>query len=169
MDRKNGTAVVFLVGFMCSGKSTVGRLLAQALGWEFLDTDELIESREGISVEEIFEKKGEEYFRQEEMRVLDEVLRRKRLVIGTGGGLGANPRAMKLMKSAGLVVWIDIDFDTFLQRCAGESGRPLLKRGLDMLRELFQRRRQTYSEAHLRVDGKAPPEEIAGIILKHML
>ncbi len=156
---------VFLVGFMCSGKSTVGELLARALEWDFVDTDRLIEFAERMSVEEIFERKGEQYFRRREMQVLDEVLKKEKVVVSTGGGLGANPQAMERMKSAGLVVWVDIDFDTFLERCGREDRRPLLKKGPELLRELFQKRREVYSEAHLRVEGRAQPEEIARIIL----
>jgi shikimate kinase len=59
--------------------------------------------------------------------VLEEFLEKERIVVSTGGGLGANPTAMEKMKSAGLVVWLDLDFDTFLQRCAHQEGRPLLK------------------------------------------
>jgi shikimate kinase (EC 2.7.1.71) len=82
---------IFLVGFMCSGKSTVGKLLADKLGYTFWDIDQLIEEREGKSIEEIFKDKGEEYFRSLEMKVLEEFLEKEKVVVSTGGGLGANP------------------------------------------------------------------------------
>jgi shikimate kinase (EC 2.7.1.71) len=106
-------ARIFLVGFMCSGKSTVGKLLADKLGYTFWDIDQVIEEREGKSIEEIFKSKGEEYFRSLERKVLEEFLGKERIVVSTGGGLGANPTAMEKMKSAGLVVWLDLDLKPF--------------------------------------------------------
>jgi shikimate kinase (EC 2.7.1.71) len=159
---------IFLVGFMCSGKSTVGKLLADKLGYTFWDIDQVIEEREGKSIEEIFRDEGEEYFRSLERSVLEEFLKKERIVVSTGGGLGANLTAMEKMKSAGLVVWLDLDFETFLQRCAHQEGRPLLNRGLDYLRTLMEKREKVYRLAHIRLKADKPPDALVEGLLSQL-
>lgn len=161
MERKR----VFLVGFMGSGKTTVGGIVARRLGWEFLDTDEEIEKKEGMSVKDIFSRKGELYFRKLELEVLKEVSGRESVVVATGGGLGANRDAMELMRKSGLVVWLKVSFGEFLRRCSSCSDRPLLKEGENKLRELMKEREKVYALAHLKV-REGPPEEQAEEILK---
>lgn len=151
---------------MCSGKSTVGRLLSSKLGWSFVDVDEEVQKREAMTILEIFEKKGEDYFRKLEMEVLEILSQKENIVISTGGGLGANPYAIELMKSKGLVVWLKIDFDTFLKRCGNDPSRPLLKRGKEELLKLFKERSKRYMQAHLILDSSLSPEELAEKILK---
>ena len=157
---------IFFVGFMCSGKSTVGKMLAENLGYDFVDLDQLIEERQRKSIEEIFLDHGEECFRRLELLTLEELLERERVVVSTGGGLGANKDAMNKMKSSGLVIWLRIDFETFLKRCANSEGRPLLKRGLDYVRKLMEEREHTYRMAHLTLEGGKKPKEIVKEILK---
>lgn len=141
------------MGFMCSGKTTVGELLASRLGWNFLDVDREIEKIEGMSIPQIFDTKGEEYFRRRELEILMSLTEGEKLVISTGGGLGANPEAMELMKSSGLVVWLRIDFETFLKRCGEDLSRPLLKKGREELFKLFEKRSENYRRAHVELDG----------------
>jgi len=155
---------IFLVGFMCSGKTTVGRIVAQKLRWDFVDTDEEIEKREGFSIPEIFEKKGEDYFRRLELEVLKELSKRRKVVVSTGGGLGANPEAMELMKDKGLVVWLPISYEEFIKRCGKDGSRPLLKKGEEELRRLLSERNKIYSHAHLKLPP-GEPEELARRIL----
>lgn len=138
---------------MCSGKSTVGRELAHTLGWEFVDVDEEIQRQENNTVAGIFQEKGEAYFRNLELQVLTQLSQRNRLVISTGGGLGANPVAMELMKNKGLVVWLDIPFQEFLERCKGDENRPLLKKSLEEIQLIYQKRKEVYREAHLHLDA----------------
>jgi shikimate kinase len=161
-------ARIFLVGFMCSGKSTVGKLLANKLGYTFWDIDQVIEEREGKSIEEIFKDRGEEYFRSLEKKVLEEFLKKEKVVVSTGGGLGADQIAMETMKSAGLVVWLDLDFETFLQRCAHQEGRPLLKEGLDYLRALMEEREKVYRLAHVRLKTDKPPNALVERLLSQL-
>ncbi len=144
---------------MCSGKSTLGKALAEALDWSFLDVDRVLEEREGMSIPEIFERRGEEYFRKREFEVLKELSNLEKVVISTGGGLGANIKAMELMKSKGLVVWLKLDFETFLERCAEDSSRPLLRKSKEELIELMKEREKVYSLSHLSLDSKADCEE----------
>ena len=156
---------IYLIGFMCSGKTTVGSLLASQLNYSFIDLDKEIEEKEGLSIPEIFSKKGEEYFRKLEFQVLKDISNQDNLVISTGGGVGANPEALEFMKKRGKTVWIDIDFHTFLERCQGDKNRPLLKKSLDELKELFEKRKNVYKLADIRVKGEKPPENIVKEIL----
>ncbi len=156
---------IFLIGFMCSGKSTVGKALAQKLSYSFVDLDEYIEDKEGKSIGEIFSTYGEEYFRKIEMEALETFLNKEKVVVSTGGGLGANEKALLKMKSAGFVVWLDIDFETFLKRCSSSEERPLLKKGLDYVKELFEKRKKVYSLANLRLDGRKNCEDLIEQIL----
>jgi shikimate kinase len=153
---------------MCSGKSTVGKLLADKLGYTFWDIDQVIEEREGKSIEEIFRDEGEEYFRSLERSVLEEFLKKEKVVVSTGGGLGADQIAMETMKSAGLVVWLDLDFETFLQRCAHQEGRPLLKKGMDYLRALMEEREKVYRLAHVRLKTDKPPNALVERLLSQL-
>ena len=86
------------------------------------------------------------------------------MVISTGGGLGANPEAMDLMKERGLVVWLSVSYEDFLNRCGGDTGRPLLKLGEAKLKELLREREKVYSKAHLKIEGKKPEEAVRTII-----
>ncbi len=149
---------------MCSGKTTAGRLLSEKLGWEFLDVDEEIERTEGITIPEIFEKKGEKYFRKLEREVLEKFSQRENVVISTGGGLGANSEAMKAMKEKGLVVWLKVSFEDFLKRCAKDKNRPLLRRSKEELRKLLEEREKVYREAHITLSGGDPAKMAREIV-----
>ncbi|GBC88087.1 Shikimate kinase [bacterium HR13] len=157
---------IFLIGFMCSGKSTVGKELAKSLSWKFCDLDEEVQKEEGMSIKEIFELKGEDYFRKRELEVLKLLVLEDNAVISTGGGLGANKEALELMKRHGLVVWLDVSFDAFLQRCKNAQERPLLKKSLEELKKLYQERKKIYSQAHAHIDTKEEPDKIAQRIIQ---
>ncbi len=155
---------ITLVGFMCSGKSTVGKILARKLGWGFRDTDEEVERREGLTIPQIFALKGELYFRELERRVLKDLLKEERVVIATGGGLGADPGAMALMRERSFVVWLRVSFEEFMKRCASDEGRPLLRRGDEELRDLLRRRERVYRSAHLTLTPTDPERTADKII-----
>ncbi len=150
---------------MCSGKSTIGKLLANRLGWKFLDVDEELEKVEGMSIPQIFETRGEDYFRKRELEVLMDLAKEEKLVVSTGGGLGANLQAMEFMKSSGLVVWLSIDFEAFLRRCGKNPSRPLLKKSKDELLRIFENRSEAYRKAHLKLDGTLEPYAIVEEII----
>ncbi len=165
--RKKGK--FYLVGFMGSGKTTIGKLLAKKLKLPFVDIDREIELREGLTIPQIFSLKGEEYFRKLEMEVLKEfALSNKDYVLATGGGLGANPEAMRLMKETGTVIWLDIDFERFKKRTARDRQRPLLKLSDEELKKLFCKRRKVYALAHIRVKSRYTPEQTLNEILKSL-
>jgi len=145
---------IFLIGFMGSGKTTVGRLLADELGWSFIDIDDLIERKEGMKISDIFKYKGEGYFRNLERETLEGIINDgENMVIATGGGLGADPEALKLMKEKGFVIWLDVDFEEFKKRCSEDRNRPLLRLNEDRLKEIFTERKLVYKGAHIRVDA----------------
>jgi len=148
------TPGLFLVGFMGSGKSTVGRALARHLGWRFADLDEDIESRERMSVTEIFEAHGEAHFREAETAALKrriaDVSRGVPWVIAVGGGCFAQPDNFDLVQNHGVSIWLDAPLEMVRARLAGSTHRPLA-RDPQKLEELYHARRPTYEQADYRI------------------
>lgn len=143
---------VYLVGFMASGKSTVGRHLAARLRWRFEDIDHLIEVREKKTVAEIFAKHGEAYFRQAERDILALLLPMRHVVVATGGGTFADPDNRTAINMDGVSVWIDVPLTELVARIPLDGRRPLAAdRGA--LERLFAARVDTYRLAHLRVNA----------------
>ncbi len=144
------TPGIFLVGFMGSGKSTVGRALAEELGWSFADLDEDIEQREGMSINEIFDTRGEAEFRRAETAALQErvhsVERGRPCVIALGGGAFLSEDNFQLISNNGVSVWLDCPFATVERRLEGFNHRPLA-RDPEKLRRLFAERRVGYQRA----------------------
>jgi shikimate kinase len=148
------TPGIFLVGFMGSGKSTVGRALAEELGWGFADLDEDIEKREGLSISQIFETRGEAEFRRAETAALQErvrsIERGKPCVIALGGGAFLSEENFEIVSNNGVSVWLDCPYSTVERRLAGQhveyNHRPLA-RDPEKLRELFAVRRAGYERA----------------------
>jgi len=140
---------IALIGFMGTGKSSVGRLLAEQLHFQFLDTDELIESRAGKSVAAIFAAEGEAAFRELERSVVAELASRKRTIISAGGGLGANPENLASLKHHALVVCLWASPEKIWERVRGQSHRPLLQGPdpLGKIRQLLADRGPTYKLA----------------------
>lgn len=152
---------IVLVGLMGSGKSTVGRRLAQRLGMRFVDADDEIERAAGMTIAEIFARFGEGHFRDGERRVIARLLTGKPLVLATGGGAFMNDETRALIKDASLSIWLDADIPTLVERVARRSHRPLLE-GRDpgqVLRDLAAVRNPVYAEAHIRVSSASSPHE----------
>ncbi len=160
--------MVFLTGFMASGKTTVGRRLADRLDVPFVDLDSRIESRAGRPVSEIFETEGEEGFRRQESQALEEVLGEKEGVVATGGGLPGNPSNVRRMRSHGPVVWLDVPFETLVRRLEGDpTGRPLFE-NREQARRLYQGRLPSYRDADLRVEV-SPDEGVENVVSRILL
>jgi shikimate kinase len=144
------TPGIFLVGFMGSGKSTIGRALAEELGWGFADLDEDIEKREGMSINQIFDDRGEAEFRRAETAALRERVRAvecgRPWVIALGGGAFLSQENFEMVSNNGVTVWLDCSFSTVERRLEGYSHRPLA-RDPEKLRELFAVRRPGYERA----------------------
>lgn len=164
---------IVLTGFMGAGKTTVGRMLAARLGWNFIETDEMIERRTGMSISQIFQLHGEAYFRQMESEVVRELARvsRESSVIATGGGVVLRPDNISALRSAGVIVYLDVTPEEAWQRLRGKKDRPLLQEGCleERIRALLQERREQYldSDFQVKTEGKKPVEiveEIAALL-----
>lgn len=134
----NPNKLVYLTGFMASGKTTIGKALAEAIGYDFVDMDSLIEKREGRSISQIFESDGESRFREVESAILQELSGRTGCVISTGGGIVESDENISIMKQSGITVWLHSSLDVCLQRitgdASGQKSRPLAAElGLDKL------------------------------------
>lgn len=120
--------IIFLIGFMGSGKTTLGKQLAAKLGYCFIDQDAVIEKHYQMTVSEIFAKHGEEEFRKAEHEVLQELVKRENCIIATGGGAPCFHNNMELMNEGGFTIYIKVDPGTLIQRLkTSHSTRPLLK------------------------------------------
>jgi len=146
---------IYLVGFMGCGKSTVGRALAEELGWSFFDLDEEIELRERATITEIFDTRGEAAFREIETAMLRErvhtVQSGRPQVIALGGGAFVSEQNFDLVSNNGVTVWLDCPFSMVERRVAAQAHRPLA-RDLNQLHELYNSRRGAYGRADYRVE-----------------
>ena len=161
---------IVLVGFMGAGKTTVGKLLAKSIGFTFIDTDAEIEKEEGISVAQIFEMKGEEYFRKLESNFITNFHRNKS-IIATGGGMPCHNDNMKKLKVLGMVMFINTSYDLIIERLKlNQKSRPLVKSGLDdkneELHSLFIKRQGIYKSSDKEVSGDSNPSFIAEEIIE---
>jgi shikimate kinase len=161
---------VILIGFMGSGKTTTGEVLSRKLGIPVSDTDAMIEKRENMSVNEIFDRYGENAFRDMETELLLSLQSdpRKR-ILSAGGGMPVREINRKLMKKLGTVIYLQADSQTLLERLAGDTSRPKLKGGdlFSRITSLMAQREAIYlsaSSIRVRTDGKTP-EEVAEEIL----
>ncbi len=160
---------IVLTGFMGTGKSTIGRLLAQRLARPFLDMDAVIEEREGRPISAIFAAEGEAHFRALERRLVQELAKRDRLVIATGGGVVLNPLNIQDFERTGLLVCLDASPEQILQRVAHETHRPLLAAPDKQQRicDLLAARQSAYASVALHVDTDGvSPEQIVDRILE---
>ncbi len=157
---------ILLIGFMCSGKSRIGRELAALLGLPFHDLDRVIEQRVG-AIKPFFDQRGEEAFREVEAEVLAELLSGDDAVIATGGGTPSVPDNLERMLQAGTVVWLDVPMDVLMPRIIRSGGdRPLLF-GLKgealrvQVETLLEPRLPIYEQAHIRIEATGTPGSIA--------
>jgi len=144
---------VILTGFMGTGKTTIGRQLAQRLGKGFVDTDQRIEQLDGRSVADIFAAAGEGYFRELERRVVAEAVKLD-AVIATGGGAIMDAANFERMHAAGPIICLTADIDVILQRTARDSSRPLLgaQERRQRVEELLRTRTVAYARADVIID-----------------
>lgn len=161
---------VALIGFMGAGKSAVGQLTAALLDFQFLDTDSCIEEQTGKPVPRIFAEDGEVYFRACEARLVEALAGRRGLVIGTGGGLAANPEHLARLKSFALVVWLWASPETLWERTRHQGHRPLLQTAdpLARIRGLLADREPVYRQADVLVNTeRRAPKEVAQLVVSH--
>lgn len=144
---------IILTGFMGSGKTTLGPLLAARLGWSFIDLDDVIEAEAGATIAEIFARHGEATFRELEHAAITRLAQAEALVLALGGGAIEHPatRALLLATPGTLLVHLDVELATTLKRCAGtELARPILADQTN-LADRYQRRQPLYRMAHVSI------------------
>lgn len=152
---------IVLVGFMGSGKTSVGEELAALLRWSFLDLDRLIEERSGRSVAAIFRESGEPAFRALELLAAQAAVAREQCVIAAGGGAFADRGTRETLERGSLSVYLECDLDTILARVPADGSRPLAGTRATM-RRLLLAREPSYRSAHLTVDAsRGTPSELA--------
>jgi shikimate kinase len=163
--------ILCLAGFMGSGKTTIGTLLARQLAWRFIDLDDRIEESAGLPIPQIFERLGETYFRQLEADQLRAALGRAAelkqvTILALGGGTYAQPGCPEFLRSAGVpVLWLDSPIEVLLSRCMTMTGRPMF-RDEASFRALHAQRVPSYQLADYRVDSSSEPAEIVAQILR---
>ncbi|MGL5278099.1 MAG: shikimate kinase [Cetobacterium sp.] len=152
-------ANIALIGFMGSGKTTIGRILARNLDMKFIDIDRCISMKEKRTIPEIFEEHGEKYFRDLERSIIEEESKDNNIVISTGGGAIIDNVNIKNLKSTSFVVYLDCDVNTIYERVKRSKTRPLLTNSEDMLQtiqELYDKRQPLYkisSDFSIKIDS----------------
>jgi shikimate kinase len=157
-----GPRSLVLVGMMGAGKSSIGRKLAQRLNLPFVDADAEIERAASMSINDIFAKHGEPYFRAGEARVIARLLEGGPQVLATGGGAFMHPQTREAIRAKGISVWLKADYDVLMKRIKRRSDRPMLKTQDpgETLRRLMQERDPVYAEADVIVNSRDVPHEI---------
>lgn len=153
---------IVLTGFMGSGKSTVGPLIAERLGWRFIDVDDVIEAEAGTTIAQIFAQQGESAFRDRERATIERLAQEENLVLALGGGAieREETRSLLLNATGTLLIHLEVELETTLARCGGTEGtRPVLADEANLAAR-YQRRLPLYRTAHvsIRADDKTPPE-----------
>lgn len=153
--------LIFLVGFMGAGKSSVGGLLARQMGWPFVDLDTIIEAGQGATIRQIFERAGEPFFRQLEHAALTEVSKKEPAVIALGGGTFAQKSNIEMIRqSHGATIWLDCPIEELWQRCSTMDNRPLFRDRESFIR-LYEQRLPHYRQAEFKINtGGRSAEEI---------
>ena len=149
-DKRN----IVLCGFMATGKSSVGRRLAEMVHYDFLDLDAAIEADAGMSIPEIFSSKGEPEFRALESLMVERIAEKAGCVIAAGGGTIVNPQNLARLKSSGVIITLTAEVPTILQRIGTGEDRPMLWEGdrTEKIRALLEKRKEAYSKADIILD-----------------
>ncbi len=164
------TKQIFLIGFMGAGKSTVSRELAHLLHVKVIEMDDAIVRENGMSINEMFERYGEEYFRGKETDMLRSTADMEPAIISCGGGCVLRPENVSLMKKTGVIVLLTAEPETIYERVKRGKSRPILNghMNVEYISELMEKRRGAYEAAAdivVATDGRTPGE-IAGEIIK---
>ena len=150
---------IFLIGFMGVGKSTIAKLLAKELQAELVEMDETIEAEAGMSINEIFEKFGEQHFRDLETALIERVSKKGGVVVSCGGGAVLRPENVEMMKQSGKIIFLSATPETIYERVKNSTNRPLLNGNMNVeyIKGLMERRREAYENAAdviISTDGK---------------
>lgn len=164
---------ILLTGFMGAGKTTAGALLAKRLGWQFVDSDCVVEARAGMTIAEIFALDGEAAFREKEAAAIRETAAKERLVLALGGGALELTETREWLATLPTIriIFLDAPFDTLVGRCTGQTNAPVrpVLRDRDRLADRWQARQPLYQQAHLRVEtATRTPEAVVDCILREL-
>lgn len=147
---------IVLIGMRGSGKTTVAKLLSKRLGKAMIEMDEMIVEKMGLTIPEVVEKYGWNYFRDKETEIVEEVIKKDNIIVSTGGGVITRVRNVELLKKNGIVFFLKVNIDTLLKRIGDDPNRPSLtgkkSRRKDMEEVLKQRETQYYSAADCIID-----------------
>jgi len=161
---------IVLIGMRGSGKTTVGKILAQKLGREFIEMDELITRKAGFGIPEIVEKQGWEKFREIEEEVTGEAAGRDNIINASGGGVVTRDNNIIKLKKSGVLVWLQADVDTLVNRVGEDTDRPPLGKGRNRREDMettLKERKPLYQQAAdltINTENKTP-EEVAGLVI----
>jgi shikimate kinase len=163
---------IILIGFMGTGKTSTGRLLASRLGYSFIDTDHKIEVDHQITIKAMFAKYGEVHFRKKESETIQKVAKYRNVVISTGGGVVLNPANLHVLQESGLVISLTAEIDVILDRTGRKSSRPLLAledvtQRREMIVNLLDSRKDLYQKADFSIDTSnlSPLQVVEQILL----
>ena len=162
---------IFLIGFMGSGKSTLGSRLARKIGYDFVDMDHLIEETAGVDIPEIFREHGEHVFRKWEHDILVELCGREQLVVSTGGGAPCHGEMIRIMNENGVTIYIQLPPAALKERLIrSRTERPLIKGKsekelMEFISGLLSEREPYYNQANITIDGMAPETEALAAML----
>lgn len=161
---------ISLVGMMGCGKTTIGKLLASYTGYSFVDIDELIVQNERMSIPQIFEQNGEDYFRTVESQLLEQLLNKDNQVISTGGGIVKLDSNLNLLKEKSKVFYLKACVDVLYERVKEDSNRPLLKTDNVKLKieSLLNERCSLYEKAHFIIEADKMPEYVVSQIIEKL-
>jgi shikimate kinase len=170
--KEKSANIIAIIGLMGVGKTTLGLKLADKLGYYFIDSDQEIEDREKRSINDIFDKNGEKYFREIEKKVIQEViLRDEKIVLSLGGGAFINEEVRKILKEKAIVIWLHASIDNILHRIGYKNNRPLLNKvnKRKTLEDLVKKRYSIYAESDFNFDtGEENQESVINKIVKQV-
>lgn len=159
---------IVLVGMLGTGKSTVGKKLARKLHMKFYDSDQVIEEREGLSIVEIVDYRTEDYLRQQEEKIISEIIRYGPVVLSTGGGSFIHENVRNIIKDKAISIWLYTDLDIIHERVSRRNTRPDLHHGdkREILEQMVKERYPIYEQANLKVEsGNSDTHHIVDTIL----
>lgn len=162
IKQKLGDKPIVLVGMMGCGKSHIAHLMGKAFDLDVYDSDALIEEQQGMDISEIFESKGEAFFRDLEAETVCSLLSTKNCVISTGGGALMRMETLKAVDEKSVAIWINTDIDVLLNRLDGDDSRPLLTNedARKKLLSLLEERLPLYAQAHLYAENNGEAETV---------
>ena len=140
---------IILVGMMGAGKTTIGKLLSNKLGYDFIDLDKIIEEKSGVKINTIFEIEGEEGFRERELQVLSDVIENNKVIISTGGGIVTDERSRAhLIRNNALIIYLKANLQTLFNRLKNDNSRPMLNvnNKEQVIEKILQKREPLYQD-----------------------